>query len=33
MKIEFEDFLKEIAKISNNYHEGFFNKKTIYKVK
>ncbi len=32
-KISDEDFLKEIAKISNNYHEGFFNKKTIYKVK
>ncbi len=32
-KISEEDFLKEIAKVSNNYHEGFFNKKTIYKVK
>ena len=32
-KISDEDFLEEIAKVSNNYHEGFFNKKTIYKVK
>ena len=32
-KISDEDFLAEIAKVCNNYHEGFFNKKTIYKVK
>lgn len=32
-KISDEDFLAEIAKVSNNYHEGFFNRKTIYKVK